>query len=73
MKTALPGTRIISIHPVKKKNVTDPATDFPMNFGETVAFPTIAASESEIVKTSTAGMAIFFSNIKKVTVADINK
>lgn len=55
------------------KKVNEPANDLSKILAESVILPTIAAKESAIVKTSTAGTAISFLNMINVTVAEINK
>ena len=55
------------------KNVADPDKDLLKNLPKSVILPTIAANESAIVNINTEGTAIFFSKIKKVMVAEMNK
>ena len=61
------------MHALVTKKVTDPDKDLEKNLPKSVILPTIAANESETVKTRTAGTEIFLLNIRKVTVADRNK
>jgi hypothetical protein len=67
------GKKTYNIVKLKMKKVTEPAKDLLKNLAESVILPTIAANESAIVNINTAGMAISFLNMKKVTVAEINK
>ena len=67
------GTNRNNMTELIKKNVNEPALVFARNGTDPVNLPTIAANESAIVKTNTAGTAISFLNMINVTVAEMNK